>query len=91
MIKNLFLLTTAIALGACAGIRHTNNQFTTHAESFRIIGLAIPHDDQAAARELVPQGAKITDISSTPADWTSVRGFFGNLFSFHWTSISGTK
>jgi hypothetical protein len=91
MIKNLFLLGTAIALSACAGIRQTNNQFSTHAESFRIIGIPIPHDDQEAARDLVPQGGKITDIHSTPADWTSFVGFFGNLIGFHRTSISGTK
>ena len=91
MIKNLLLLGTVVALSACSGIRQTNNQFTTHAEAFRIVGIAIPHDDQQAARELVPQGAKITDVHSTPADWTSVLGFLGNLIGFHSTSVSGTK
>jgi hypothetical protein len=91
MFRNLALLGMALALSACAGIRQTNQQFTAHAESFRIFGLAIPRDDQAAARDLVPQGGKITDIYSTSADWTSVTGFFGNLLGFHETVVSGTK
>jgi hypothetical protein len=91
MIKNLLLLGTVVALSACSGIRQTNNQFTAHAESFRIVGIAIPHDDQEAARQLVPQGANIASIHSTPADWTSLFGFFGKLLGFHSTSISGTK
>lgn len=75
----------------CAGMRETNNQFTTHAECFRFVGIPIPRDDQAAARALVPKGAIITDVQSTPADWNSFLGFIGNLFWFHQTTVSGTK
>lgn len=88
---------TALALAGtlfstgCAGVRHTNDTFSAHAESFRIFGFAIPHDDQAAARDQVPAGANITTVSSSAADWDSVVGFFGNLFGFHQTTISGTK
>jgi hypothetical protein len=83
----------AALLSGCAGIRETNNQFTTHAECFRFIGNAIPADDQAAARALVPAGSKvnITNLNSTPADWTSVQGIIGNIIGFHSTTISGTK
>jgi hypothetical protein len=83
----------AALLSGCAGIRETNNQFTTHAECFRFIGNAIPGDDQAAARALVPAGSKvnITNLNSTPADWTSVIGIIGNVIGFHSTTISGTK
>jgi hypothetical protein len=86
-------LIAAALLSGCAGIRETNNQFTTHAECFRFIGNAIPADDQAAARALVPAGAKvkITNLGSTPADWTSVLGIIGNVIGFHSTTISGTK
>ncbi|MEK0446691.1 MAG: hypothetical protein RLZZ399_2012 [Verrucomicrobiota bacterium] len=91
MFKKLLTLSVAVALSACAGIRQTDNQFTTHAECVRIVGIAIPHNDQVAARELVPANGKITDVRSTPADWTSFAGFFGNLFGFHQTTVSGTK
>jgi hypothetical protein len=90
--KKIAALILAVSLlSGCAGMRQTNNQFTTHAECFRIVGIPIPADDQAAARALVPKGATITDIQSTPADWNSFWGFFGNLFWFHQTTISGTK
>ena len=91
MKKLVTLCLGAVLLTGCAGMRETNNQFTTHAESFRILGHPIPHDDQAAARALVPKGATITDVQSTPADWNSFVGFFGNLFWFHQTTVSGTK
>lgn len=91
MLKNFALLGTVLALSSCAGIRQTDNQFSAHAESFRIVGFSIPHDDQKAAREMVPANATITSVHSTPADWTSISGFFGNLFWFHQTTVSGTK
>jgi hypothetical protein len=91
MKKIAALVFTVALLSGCAGIRQTGNQFTTHAECFRIIGIPIPADDQAAARKLVPEGATITDVSSTPADWDSFVGFIGNLFWFHQTKVSGTK
>jgi hypothetical protein len=80
-----------LLLSGCAGLRETNNQFSTHAECFRVVGYPIPADDQAAARNLVPKNAKITTIASTPADWTSLLGGLGNLFGFHMTTVSGTK
>lgn len=91
--KGLLTLSLAavIAASGCSGLRETNTDFTAHAECFRILGFAIPHDDQQAARDQVPAGATITNEGSTAADWTSFIGFFGNLFGFHWTSISGTK
>jgi hypothetical protein len=87
------LLLTAALLTGCAGIRETNNQFTTHAECVRIFGNPIPEDDQAAARALVPAGAKtqITNLQSSPADWTSVFGILGNIIAFNQTTVSGTK
>jgi hypothetical protein len=90
-LHSLPLLACAALLSACAGIRQTNNQFTAHAECVRVIGIAIPSDDQAAARALVPAGAKITDVHSTPADWTSFFGALCNIFSVSSTTVSGTK
>ena len=82
--KSLLVLCTAALIGAagCSGVRTSDGAFVTHAESFRIIGFAIPEDDQAAAMKLVPEGTTITNVSSTAADWTSFWGFFGNLMGF---------
>lgn len=88
----LLILSAAILTG-CAGIRETNNQFTTHAECIRIFGNPIPADDQAAARALVPTGAKvqITNLQSSPSDWTSFFGILGNIIAINQTTVSGTK
>ena len=93
MKKILLLSITTAMFSSCAGIRETNNQFTTHAECIRFFGNAIPADDQAAARALVPNGpnVKITDVHSTSADWTSVFGVIGNIIGLHSTTVSGTK
>jgi hypothetical protein len=91
MTKLAALVFTVALLSGCSGIRQTGSQFTSHAECFRIVGIPIPADDQAAARALVPKGATITDVSSTPADWNSFVGVIGNLFWFHQTTVSGTK
>ena len=93
MKKILLLSITTALFSSCAGIRETNNQFTAHAECVRFFGNAIPADDQAAARALVPNGpnVKITSIHSTPADWTSFFGVIGNIVGLHSTTVSGTK
>ena len=76
----------------CSGMRSADGYYTVHAESFRIFGFPIPEDDQAAAAQIVaaefPDG-KVVTTASTPADWTSFWGFFGNLFGFHSTIIAG--
>lgn len=93
MRKTLLMLTVVALIGAagCSGVRESNGTFVTHAEAFRIIGFAIPSDDQQAALDKVPAGGVITNVNSTAADWTSFWGFFGNLLGFSWTSIGGTK
>jgi hypothetical protein len=91
MKKLLAVVALVAALTGCFGTRETKDTFLAHAEAFRIVGIAIPGDDMAAARAQVPAGANIVTISSSPADWTSVWGFLGNLFGFHATVITGTK
>ncbi len=91
MKKALIAGCAVLMLAGCAGVRESNGTFVAHAESFRLLGFAIPHDDQQAALNQVPAGGKIENVSSTPADWTSFYGFFGNLFWFHMTQIGGTK
>ena len=80
-----------LATTSCSGVRHTSGTFSAHGEAFRIFGYAIPGDDQQAALDKVPAGATITSVSASPADWTSVVGFFGNVFAFNGTQIGGTK
>jgi hypothetical protein len=80
-----------LTFAGCSGMREANGTFTVHAESFRFFGLVIPGDDQAKATSLVPAGAQVISVHSTPADWTSVLGVLGNLFGFHSTQISGQK
>ena len=92
MKKTLLSLIVGLSLlTGCSGIRSTQDTFSTHAEAFRIIGMAIPADDQAAAERLVPKGATVTSVYSSPADWTSFWGGLGNIFWLHRTTISGTK
>lgn len=86
----LTISVTALVLSGCSGIRKTDSSFTTHAESFRIVGYSIPGDDQARARALVPANANIVSMESTPADWTSVLGVIGNILWIHHSEISGT-
>ncbi|MCC7012809.1 MAG: hypothetical protein IT454_09630 [Planctomycetes bacterium] len=77
---------------SCVGMRQAEGQFTVHAESFRIVGFAIPGDDQAAAAKMVKdQFPNATQVSShsTSADWTSFWGVLGNIIGLHQTTISG--
>ncbi len=86
------LCLTALVTAGCAGTRSANGYYTVHAESFRIIGFAIPGDDQEAAAKLQAEkypGATVTTNSSTPADWTSFWGVLNNIIGFSSTSISG--
>ncbi len=79
-----------LATSGCSGIRKTDSTFMTHAESIRIVGYSIPGNDQERAKELVPAGANIVTVQSTPADWTSVVGIIGNILWINATQISGT-
>lgn len=91
MKKAVVTACAVLMLAGCSGVRESNGTFVAHAESFRIIGIAIPGDDQQAALDRVPPGAKIENVNSSAADWTSFWGFFGNLFGFNYTQIGGTK
>ena len=88
------LCLTALMAAGCKGYREAEGHFTVHAESFRIFGYAIPSCDQEAAAKLQAEkfpGATIVTQHSTPADWTSFWGVFGNILGFHCTTISGKK
>jgi hypothetical protein len=89
-IKTVVLFASLATLTACSGIRTSGNSFTTHAESFRILGIQIPENDQAKALSMVPAGAKIDTQTTTPTDWTSLYGALSNILWFGGTQISGT-
>ena len=104
MDKQWIALAATVALGACAGcsgVRQTDRDYMVHAESIRLFGIALPADDMAMARKIVPEDAA-TEVVDTggiwgafghvgAADWTSVWGILGQIFSVNWTEISGTK
>ena len=91
MKKLTALLVLASLSASCSGLRETDDGFSAHAESFRIVGFAIPGEDDAAAMALVPEGATITTVHSSPADWTSFFGVLNNILGFSVTTVSGTK
>ncbi len=91
MKKYLPLIALVGLTASCSGLRETDSTFSAHAESFRILGFAIPGEDNAMALELVPEGATIETIHSAPADWTSLLGALNNILGFSYTEISGTK
>ena len=55
-LSQILFASMILSTAACSGMRKSEGTFTTHAESFRIVGFAIPGDDQAAAYKLVPEG-----------------------------------
>jgi hypothetical protein len=87
--KKLSLLSLLLTF-SCAGVQTTSTSFAAHAESFVIFGYEIPGEDITAAEALVPQGATIVTMTSTPDDWTSIMGVINNIMGIQRTSISGT-
>ncbi len=89
--KKLLLCTVVLSLTAsCSGMRKSGDQFTTHAEAINLFGMHLPECDYAKAKSLVPAGATIHTVSSSPTDWTSVLGVLNNIVGVSVTQISGT-
>lgn len=82
------MLLLALCLNGCSGVRQSGNVIHTHAEAIKVFGYSIPNDDQQKALELLPAGATITNLESTPADWTSLLGVLGNLLWVDITQVS---
>ncbi|MEO0480238.1 MAG: tRNA modification GTPase [Planctomycetota bacterium] len=89
-ISRLFVLGMVLLATSCSGVRSTDQTFSSHGETIRLIGWAIAGDDQQAALDHVPAGATITNVSSTPADWSSIIGVLNSIIGFNSTSIGGT-
>ncbi len=91
MIKKILFMGIIITLTGCSGVRTTNSMYSTHAENFNILFLKIPGGDtQERAMELIPEGADITSIDSSPDDLSSFVGFINRIFGVDITVISGT-
>lgn len=89
--KKLTLILALTSLASCAGMRQDDDTFSAHAESFNIVGLQLPGNDYEAAMDLVPEGAEIVTIRSTPSDWASLTGILNRLLGISYTEVSGTK
>lgn len=91
MFNKLLVVTALLALAGCSGLRTTDASYSAHAENFNILFLQIPGGDtQERALKLVPEGAEIKNIDSSPKDVTSVIGFINRLIGFDFTFINGT-
>jgi hypothetical protein len=91
MIRNVILALAVFNLTACSGLRTTDQAFSAHAENFNILFIQIPGGDtQKRAMALVPQGAEVTTIASSPTDLTSVIGFINRLIGVDFTFINGS-
>lgn len=80
----------AVSVLGCAGIQKNGNAFTTHAESFNIIGFQIPGDQYKTAYDLVPANGSIHTATSNPSDWSSVLGVINRIIGVSYTEVSGT-
>jgi uncharacterized protein YceK len=87
------ILITALALGllsGCSGVRTTNSTFSAHAENFNFLYIQIPGGDtQERALELLPEGAQIDTLYSTPHDNTSFFGIFSRIIGVEHTTVNG--
>ncbi len=88
--KKLLSILLLTSVCSCAGIRTNGTESTVHAETFNLLGLQIPHDDHEKAWEMVPEGAQIRTVVSTPGDWKSIAGILSRIFGMSGTQISYT-
>ncbi|MBT3339867.1 MAG: hypothetical protein HOM34_07235 [Planctomycetes bacterium] len=86
----LSLFATIILLGSCAGVQVSDDTFSAHAEALVILGFELPGDEALAAEALVPEGAIVQTVYSSPDDWTSLLGVLNNILGVHYTIIGGS-
>lgn len=90
MIKVIIGALALALLAGCSGMRTTDTTFSTHAENFNILYMQFPGGDtQERAMALLPEGAKIDTLYSTPHDNTSLFGVISRLIGMEHTSING--
>lgn len=88
------VITVAISivlLSGCSGMRTTDTTFSAHAENFNFLYMQFPGGDtHERALALLPEGAEIKTLYSTPHDNTSFFGVMLRLFGMEHTTIHGT-
>ena len=89
--KILILYTLGLTLlTGCSGLRTTETTYMAHAENFNFLFLQIPGgDSQERAMALMPQGASIDTLISTPDDMTSFLGVLNRIIGLDYTTING--
>lgn len=88
--KTRILLLSILLLSGCSGLRTTDTTFMAHAENFNFLFLQIPGgDSQARAMALMPEGAQIDTLISTPDDMTSFLGVLNRIIGLDYTTING--
>ncbi len=89
--KTLILCTLGVSLlTGCSGLRTTDTTYMAHAENFNFLFLQIPGgDSQERAMALMPQGASIDTLISTPDDMTSFLGVLNRIIGLDYTTING--
>lgn len=90
MFRKLILPAALVSMAGCSGFQATDKTYTSHAESFNILFLQVPMEDtQNRAVALVPEGATIETIYSTPDDLTSVLGVLTRIIGISHTTVNG--
>ena len=80
-----------VLLAGCSGVRTTDSTFSAHAENFNLLYMQFPGGDtHERAMALLPEGAEIKTLYSTPHDNTSFFGVMLRLFGMEHTTIHGT-
>jgi uncharacterized protein YceK len=89
--KSILITTLAIGiLSGCSGVRTTDSTFSAHAENFNFLYIQIPGGDtQERAIELMPEGAQIDTLYSTPHDNTSFFGVLSRIIGIEHTTVNG--
>ena len=90
MKKLIFSALTLALLSGCSGLRTTDETFTSHAENFNLLFMQFPGGDtQERAMALVPPGAEIKTLISTPNDTDSLIGVMSRLLGVDYTTVNG--
>ncbi|HXE96890.1 MAG TPA: hypothetical protein VN642_10820 [Dongiaceae bacterium] len=89
-VSTTVLAVSLLMLTGCAELHQHQGRFAATGSSANILFFQIPQDPILSAQEKVPAGAAITNVNSTPNDWTTLLGFFNRLFGVGLVQIGGT-
>ena len=89
--KRILVSPALLLLASCAGTRSTGGHYTTHAEAFNLLSIPFFGNDYTRAWSKVPEGATVHSVTTTPRDWTSLRGILSPVLGVSSTQISWSK